>query len=393
MRLAAITTFEALAQHASAIDRFIADDEVDSNVYHQSGYVETFIRHSRNVRDWSVLLFYEGERIDAIAALAIRDTQLPLRLGLLRLTSVRIRQLHFIGNSIACRRQVDLASMFQALENYLLGDAPGFDVGVIAETEIDAPLFAAFAPALGRMIIVDRASSRCEGNYYLDRPGDWDAYLASLSKKSRYNLRRTVRQFGETFGDRVRLERYAGPDRVDAFGAARAEVFAESWQGAMRAATAEDSAWIRDENRALAAAGCFDSFVLYGGEEPVAFLRGYRHKDCYYYEEIGYKQRWAGVSPGSVLTFLFLERVLAEPIPPYRVDFGYGDNLYKHKFGNCRVEASDAWLYRRGTRGARLLALHSMLDNGYHGFRALAKRLRIDAHLRRRLKGRKSEKR
>jgi len=391
MRLEAITGLDEIARHGDEIDRFINAEDVDSSVYHQSAYLITFLENMASPKGWRLLLFYDAGKLTGLVALFVNNAHLELRLGLYALVKVTVKKLQFVGHAVAHRKNADLKLIYRQLNNYLVNEGPSFDLGVIEEIEIDNYMFEAFSSRRGNNLVLDTIAKRNEVIRYLDFPPSWDVYLASMSKKTRYNLKRAVRIFSETFDSGVRLEKFVTPEEVEYFLRAKDEIYADTWQARTLPDFPGRKTWGIRENSALAQTGCFKSYVLYGDGEPIAYIRGYQHKRFYYFEEIGYKQRWAGISPGTVLNYMFLNELMAETEAPHRLSFGYGENKYKQIFGNGKAEANQAYLYRHDSRIRYLLAIQRQLDALYRLLKDVFTGLKMDAYLRRMLKGKKSQ--
>ena len=393
MEVTVITEFDEIGRNGDEIDRFIADPDTESNVYHQSIYLGTFLAHAAKPGQWRLLLFRHNGRLEAVTAFFVRQARMDIRFGLYSLLRIKLKMLQFVGHSVAYRKNADLSAIYRQLDHFLTHEGPAFDLGMIEAIDIGNPMFEAFFSRQRGKLVLDTVSPRNEVIRYLEFPPSWDDYLASMSKKTRYNLKRAVKIFSATFDSRIRLERYSTADEVIAFLDAKNDIFADTWPAKTLPDFAGRETWERQENTAMAQAGCFKSYVLYGAEEPIAYLRGYQYKNFYYFEEIGYKQRWAGISPGTVLNYLFLEELMSSSDAPAKLSFGYGENHYKKIFGNSEIEANQAYLYRFDSRIRYLLALRRFLDAVYHLLKNLLTRLGIDAYVRRLLKGKKTKSR
>lgn len=389
MQLESITCLGEIARRGDEIDRLINAEDADSSVYHQSAYMKTFLEHMASPKDRRLLLLYDAGELTGVIALFVNKARIDLRLGLYTLLKVRVKKLQFVGHSVAHHKNADLKEIYRQLNDYLVNEGPSFDIGVIEEIEIGNYMFEAFSTRKKGNLVLDTTAKRNEVIRYLDFPPSWDIYLASMSKKTRYNLKRAVRIFSGTFDSGARLEKFEKPEDVEHFLCAKDEIYADTWQARTLPEISGRKEWENRENSALAQAGCFKSYVLYGDDEPIAYIRGYQHKRFYYFEEIGYKQRWAGISPGTVLTYMFLDELMAEAEAPLRLSFGYGENKYKQIFGTGKVDANQAYLYRHGSRIRYLLAIQRWLDGIYRLLKDMLTWLGMDVYLRRLLKAKK----
>jgi CelD/BcsL family acetyltransferase involved in cellulose biosynthesis len=157
----------------------------------------------------------------------------------------------------------------------------------------------------------------------VDLPGDFDAYLALLSRRDRHELRRKRRRFESTVGaprvDRrehddgavaefIRLHRLAPGEKGRFMSEGMARFFGglASWPG-----------W-RVE-------------LLYGADRVVAAAFGYADDDAYYLYNSAYDPRVAGLSPGIVLLLGMMEQCIRSGLR--RFDLLKGVERYKTRLG------------------------------------------------------------
>ena len=86
--------------------------------------------------------------------------------------------------------------------------------------------------------------------------------------------------------------------------------------------------------------GRLKAYILYVGDEPCAFQIDLQYGKVQFAEYGSFDPRWSRGSPGIVILIKVLEQLCQEP--DIRVmDFGFGDALFKKKFGtHCWLEKS-----------------------------------------------------
>ncbi len=97
-------------------------------------------------------------------------------------------------------------------------------------------------------------------------------------------------------------------------------------------------------NRALleqaARNGWMRAYVLYVGDEPCAYQFDVRYEGTQFTEYGSFDPRWSHGSPGIVLLLKVLEQLCMEE-GVTSIDYGFGDAIYKRKFGTrCWSEES-----------------------------------------------------
>jgi CelD/BcsL family acetyltransferase involved in cellulose biosynthesis len=207
-------------------------------------------------------------------------------------------------------------------------------------------------------------------------PATFDAYLAKFKQKKRYNLRRQVKQLQAHGDGDLRLMRIDAPDQVPAFLQGAEAVTTHSWQERWIGRRIDQSAARCVKFTDLARQGLLRSYLLVCGGAPCAFVVGYQYRGVFHYVEIGYDQRFASFSPGTVLLYLLLEDLFRHNRPGV-VNFGIGDSAYKREFGNSEGEDASILVLRRSLRN-RLLAA------AQRSFRSLVQSARSWSHKLRR---------
>jgi CelD/BcsL family acetyltransferase involved in cellulose biosynthesis len=179
-------------------------------------------------------------------------------------------------------------------------------------------------------------------------PESWEAYLASLDKKQRHEIRRKLRRAEESA--EVRWYVLEQPDEV----AAHIETFIELHQKS----TAEKRdfwdarmiAFFRAISRSFAEAGWLKLyFIEFNGERAAAFMC-FDYRDEILVYNSGYDpERFAWLSPGIVLNARIIEHAIQ--LGRRRLDFLRGDEEYKFRFGavpepvyRLRIERLSSWL-------------------------------------------------
>ncbi|MCB1152094.1 MAG: GNAT family N-acetyltransferase [Deltaproteobacteria bacterium] len=180
-----------------------------------------------------------------------------------------------------------------------------------------------------------------------------DQYDQRFSSKSRNTLKRKTKKFAATHGS-MEVREFRRADEVEQFLNDAYEVTIRSWQGKAFGPR------VRKEQlaffQALADAGIFLSYILYGGDKPIAFILGTRRGSTFYYDDVGFDQDHADESPGSVLLFDVLTRLYTTEYGIKKIDFEFGEAPYKAQFATNEYEEVDYFLYRR-TLKMRLLLL------------------------------------
>ena len=152
---------------------------------------------------------------------------------------------------------------------------------------------------------VTRQEERC----YVAFTGTFDQYLKHFSKKSRYNVQRSVRKFAELSGGTIDWAEMKSPAEMEKFHTLAAAVSQRTYQHKLGIGFNKSSEFGRklvDQARE----GLVRGYVLMHHERPIAFafcriVKG----EVISYHKVGYDPDLRQHSPGTVLLYLILERL------------------------------------------------------------------------------------
>lgn len=162
-------------------------------------------------------------------------------------------------------------------------------------------------------------------------------YLAKLPTRYRRELLRITRKLEKEVGT-TRLQEYSRIDEVGIFLDHAVPISAKTYQTtAFKVGLAEHRRERQEQYRALAAKNAWFAYVLFCGDQPVAFKVGCQLGRVFYGLETGYLPEWGQHSVGRVAMTKLIDALLARDVPPTRFDLGYGDQNWK------RVFASEVW--------------------------------------------------
>jgi CelD/BcsL family acetyltransferase involved in cellulose biosynthesis len=156
----------------------------------------------------------------------------------------------------------------------------------------------------------------------LDLPTEPGAWLATLPKKHRHEVRRKRRRFAELFGEPV-YERRSDLDTFAAFLAMHRGSAGSKATFMTARAEAFFLALLTD------AGGSIDLLSVDG--RPVAAAFGFADQQAYYLYNSAYEPTLSEAAPGIVLIAAMIERSISDGLA--RFDFLKGDERYKYRLG------------------------------------------------------------
>jgi CelD/BcsL family acetyltransferase involved in cellulose biosynthesis len=219
----------------------------------------------------------------------------------------------------------------------------GTEAAVIAAQPIELP-----PPRLAILPSALRCTTSPTTRYYVEIRGTFAEYLKKFSAKQRYNLLREVRKFNESCGGQIDWRVFLSADEIREFYRHGNQIFANSWKlelgGPGLSGTVPEAEAVHLAERGLA-----HGYVLFHEGKPVAYVFCRVHCEQLIYTHIGYDQKYAKLSPGTVLLYLILERLFAEQ-QFERLDFGEGTLGYKAFFSTHSIRCVRVIYLRRTLR-------------------------------------------
>ena len=162
---------------------------------------------------------------------------------------------------------------------------------------------------------------RHDATAVLRLPATFEAWLSSIGKKERHEVRRKRRRFAATFGEIEVVD--VGPSGIETF------------CDLHRTSAGDKGSFMTDAMQrmftelATTAGGTVHHLVCGGIVRASAF--GFETHDGYYYYNSAYDPDAAMASPGVVLFSSMIERQIERGVPVF--DFLKGDETYKYRHG------------------------------------------------------------
>lgn len=259
-----------------------------------------------------------GGDLVALVPLVCHKTHAAIRYGLLTLARISVRvaripDLEFPREHNTC--------VFQAFAAVLKACSAHRHLADLATVDC-AP-----APPGGQKEFGFRLQN-VQTAYTIPIRGDFEAYLQTMSAKSRQTIKRKIRKFEKAAGQGVHVGVFRSPLEMENLHEALTVIWKKSWHGRLERQHVPSADYLKQ----MARNGWIRAYVLLVKERPVASILGFQYRGTYYYEAPAYDHDWQEHSPGIVLLYNALKD-LFEVDSPVKFDFGAGYGQYKQVFG------------------------------------------------------------
>ncbi|WP_421621970.1 GNAT family N-acetyltransferase [Alkalilimnicola ehrlichii] len=214
----------------------------------------------------------------------------------------------------------------------------------------------------------------------------YDAYLASLPKRKRKDLRRSERRFDEAFGDRWCLATYETPEELRRFIELVEPVSERTYQHRLLGLGIKRGGWIERQVMAGAQLGYSRCYALFVGDELVSWRVGFCFNGVYYSHHVGYDPEWSECRPGIVMHLKVIRDICERTKDLQEIDLLHGDNPAKAKLSNAWRDEAKFYLFPKTARGCCLFVALGVFNYISDCISRMAEKLRIKEGLRRRLR-------
>jgi CelD/BcsL family acetyltransferase involved in cellulose biosynthesis len=259
---------------------------------------------------------------------------------------------------------------------------PGADGYMVWSCPIDEAL-RAFAHQPAGFVYVTEKHAR----YGIDMTGGFQGYMAKFSAKSRSTLKRKLRKFAETSGGRIDWRRYRTPAEIEAFRALTAPLSRKTYQHKLFDTGMPEDPEFCALSRLKAGRDEVRAFLLFVNDVPVSYLYCHIERGIVSYEHVGYDQRLASLSPGTVLQVLALESLFDEARFSY-FDFLGGEGEHKKFLATSSQLCANIVVLRPRLRPLLIAGCHFAGDRLSAAAGAALERAGLKARIRRFIRSR-----
>jgi len=368
-----ITSIEGLAALEKEWATFLDQGVIERRFAQDPAIIRNHIHLDPTRRSPLIVVFKnQNGDIKCIAPCVIETGKFKLQFSVIRLPSPKARILKIYGNALIFAPDVIQDHVIKCFFDLLTTRMNHFDYLYFDNLSVNNPLWNYIQHHFSRPskpFLFSNASPKMEKVRFTKLPESYDAWINSMGKKKRYNMKRTTRLLQEAFNHNVKLECVTDPEQVQSFLDQLDTLYNKTWQAKSMGHWARNSAEQLRYFTEIAKNKWLRSYLLKADQKPIAFLVAYQYCDVLEYMELGYDPEFSPLSPGGVLNNLLFEDLFAHN-PPKILDFGFGENQYKRVLGNADYDACAAYLTPPG-KWRFVVSLQLVLNKVYsriHGF-------------------------
>lgn len=188
------------------------------------------------------------------------------------------------------------------------------------------------------------------------------AYLAKLSAKARHEMLRKVRKFSSANEGAIQCREFRLGSEMAEFQQLALEVSKKTYQEQLLDAGLPDTLEHQQEIERLAEEDMVRGYVLFFGEQPIAYGYCSAQRNVLLYHHTGYDPAYREWSPGIVLLHEMFARLHAEGRFKM-LDFGSGNAQWKEWYGTRHTHCAAIYTFRPTWRNQVFVVLHLGLNS------------------------------
>jgi len=315
-------------------------------------FYATIVRSRPEVQGPAVFVLYHFTTPVAMLIGRIEEAPMDVKFGYVTLPTPRLRQLVLLYGGV-CGEVTDLAAKLFFREIKALLKQKVVDAVVFNYLPRDSNLFTA---------MTNQIPFGCRDHVLLPNP-HWstrlpktlDEFMNKIAKNHRYGIRRQAKILEAAFPNEVEVLCLTKDGEVQKLCTDSERIAGKTYQRSL-GVLALDSREMLERLSVHARSGSLRGYVLYIRKEPCAFWIGTLYKGVFFMDFTGYDTRYQTFAIGTYL-FMKLIEDLCRNTTASSLDFGFGDAVYKKKFGDTSWPEMTVMLFPATVKGITLNAL------------------------------------
>lgn len=300
-----------------------------------------------------IFVLYRDGHPAALFIGRVEERRVQFAVGYLKLFKPHVRMLVFANGALRGQASRENAQLFVAQIMHSLRQREA-DMAVLERVENNSPLFD-YARRLPGFLARDHVPV-ITPHRTMRLPRSLEEVYRGLSRHHRKHVRREAKQFRNQFSD-LRIRCLRETTELDVAIRDIEETAKKTYQRGLGVGFANTSA-LRQRLHLEAEKGWLRAYILYVGDQPCAFSVGTVYHNTFYSNFLGHDPVYAKYSPGTFLFMRMIEDFCNENVRG--VDFGFGDALYKQRFGNSVRNEARVHIYARTVKGFQLNLLRTV---------------------------------
>jgi hypothetical protein len=318
--------------------------------YHPNADIDFYqmiLKVRKEVAEPYIVMLFEG--INPISILVGRKevSEIPFKAGYLNLFKIRVVAFNVIyGGCLGNFSEKNSELVVDGLKELI--KKKEFEIVFFHLINVESALYKVLRNSSSYLF---RDNLRISNVHWkMNVPNRYDEILAKLKRKHRYWLRRVSTQLEKDEANQIRIKCISKIDNIESTCKDIEAIAKNTYHRGLGVGFTNNEEY-RERLQLLSDKGWLLLYILYIKGVPMAYWLTTIYKGIIHLNATGYNSQYQKYEIGTyVLTKLFED--ICNKKKANVVDFGFGDALYKQRFGDNSWEESDYILFPKTIKGA-----------------------------------------
>ena len=288
-----------------------------------------------------VMVVYRNGDPDCVLVGRMEYAPMNFKVGYHKVFESRVKTLcfmhgGFLGNQSAENSDFLIREIMKALKN------KEADVARMESVRTDSSLGVAATRIPGVLCRDHFSLSEIHG--CLQLPNSYQAFLSSLPRKERQNLKRYEKRLQADFSGSMRIRCFRRESEIEELIRDAEEIAKKTYQRGLGVGFA-DTPETRETIQMAARRGTLRACVLYLAARPCAFMIGAQYRDTQHGNFLAFDPQFSTYAPGSLLLMHWIEEAFEANGKQQisQIDLGSGDARYKRMI--CNLDWNESHIH------------------------------------------------
>ena len=218
--------------------------------------------------------------------------------------------------------------------------------------------------------------------FYIDLHQSFDEYTAKFSSKTRSTIRRKIKKFASKCDGNMHWKSYRTVDELNEFYRDARKVSSKSYQEKLLDSGLPDTEQFQKTMADLAKEGLVRGYLLFDGNEPVAYMYCPIKDKVLLYQYLGYDPEYAKWSVGTILHWYAFEDIFGEEYFKY-FDFTEGQSEHKRLYSTGSLLCGNIYIFPKNINAWFLIQSHNAVNTSSKVLGKLFDRLGLKSKIKR----------
>ncbi len=330
--------------------------------------------NNNNTKTPYVFIIYDNSSYQPISMLICRfeNIEYKINLGYKSLFSINIKQLSILYEGIMGERNPVIFKLY--LDHiYKMMKKGIFDAIYFSHLNLD-PENLNLIINFPSSFLKDRHPSQTL-HYRTSAAESLDDFFKRLGKKSRHNIRRTIRILESSFNN-VEYKCFNSISNIEKVSADIESIASKTYHRGLQTGFILNSEFY-DRLKIAATKGILEAYVLYVNEMPASFWLAFRYSDILFLDSTGYDPAYSDYEVGTILLIHIIKEISDDKKIKY-IDYGFGDASYKKKYADINWVETTFYFFSPTVKGIFINIVSSLLKYMIRILKSVLKQYQLD---------------